>query len=99
MINNVIDSNGGIVVATVEQVKDLIASVVEATLNKLNVVPVTSSAKGHYTIDEAAELLGVNKSTLWSWDKKGILPKVEVGGRRYYLKKDLDEVMRGGRHV
>ncbi|MBQ9556965.1 MAG: helix-turn-helix domain-containing protein [Muribaculaceae bacterium] len=42
------------------------------------------------SVDEAAELLSVSKMTLYRWDKKGILKKVEIGGKRCYRKSDID---------
>lgn len=47
----------------------------------------------YYTRDQAANMLSVNPSTLWNWDKKGFLKPVSIGGFRRYRKSDIDRVL------
>ena len=47
------------------------------------------------SIDEATQILGVNRSTLWKWGKKNYLKPIEVGGKRRYLLSDIRAIMRG----
>ena len=49
------------------------------------------------TIDQAAELLGVNRSTLWKWAKRDYLKPIEVGGKRRYRLSDVNAII-AGRH-
>lgn len=46
------------------------------------------------TIEETAAQLKVSKMTLHRWNKAGILPKVEVGGRRYYRRADVEVLIK-----
>lgn len=47
----------------------------------------------YLTINETADILHVDKSTLWSWNKRGYLRKIEVGGRRLYKKSDVEAIL------
>jgi len=38
---------------------------------------------------ELAKLLDRDISTLWRWEKNGLLKKIKVGGRVFYRKSDL----------
>lgn len=46
------------------------------------------------TADETAEMLGVDKSTLWRWDKCNYLPKVKIGSKVRYRQTDVEELMK-----
>ena len=41
------------------------------------------------SLDEAAEFLGIPKSTLHSWSWAGRVPCVRLGRRRFFRKEDL----------
>ena len=56
--------------------------------------------KDYMTIKEAAELLGVDKTTLRRWDKAGKLKPYRhpLNKYRLYKKADLEQLLRGIRH-
>ena len=45
---------------------------------------------------QAAQMLDVDLSTLWKWDKKDYLKPVEVGGKRKYKLSDLNRILKTG---
>ena len=45
---------------------------------------------------QAAQMLDVNLSTLWHYDKKSYLKPVEVGGKRKYKLSDLNRILKTG---
>jgi hypothetical protein len=47
----------------------------------------------YLTRKETAELLKVDLSTLYSWNKKGILRPVGIGKRVYYRRQDIENAM------
>ncbi|UVX35878.1 MAG: protein of unknown function (DUF3853) [Bacteriophage sp.] len=49
--------------------------------------------ENYLTIKEVAKRLHVDPSTLWSWDKKGYLRKIEVGGKRLYRESDVEAIL------
>lgn len=42
---------------------------------------------------EVLQLLGVNSTTLWRWNKEGYLKAVKVGAKTKYRKCDIDKLM------
>ena len=42
---------------------------------------------------EVAEMLNVNISTIHNWTVKGILTALQIGGRIYYKKADIEAAM------
>jgi len=48
------------------------------------------------TINQAAEVAGVDRQTIYAWMRKGLLPFVWLGGRRRIKEADLVAVLRPG---
>lgn len=48
----------------------------------------------YLTADETAEILGVDKSTLWRWNKCGYLSNVKIGSKVRYRLTDVEELMK-----
>lgn len=63
----------------------MVVKVTEATLNLAN----------YLTVGEAAEQLGVSRSTLRNWDRTGKLKPYRhpVNGYRLYLHEELDRLL------
>lgn len=49
----------------------------------------------YMTVDEAAEFLGMQRSTVWKWLKRYDIPRYRIAGdRRSYLKKtDVEKIL------
>jgi len=47
-------------------------------------------APEYLTRSEVAEMLQVDLSTLWNWQKKGKLIPLGLGNRVYYLRSDIE---------
>lgn len=46
------------------------------------------------TTEEAAEFLKVEKDTIYSWRKQGLIQARKISSRTYYLKQDLIDGMK-----
>ncbi|MEL7207229.1 MAG: helix-turn-helix domain-containing protein [Actinomycetota bacterium] len=53
--------------------------------------PTTEAHKLAYNINEAAQALGVGRSTLYKLINNGALPSTTIGSRRLIFRQDLDE--------
>lgn len=42
------------------------------------------------TVNEVAEMLKVDRSTLWNWQQKGTLVPYGIGARVYYRRSDIE---------
>ena len=49
----------------------------------------------YLTRKQTAEILDVDLSSLWRWNKENYLCPIEVGGKRRYKKSDIDKIMEG----
>lgn len=45
---------------------------------------------------KAAAYLGITTMTLWRWSKDGKLPVMQVDGRTFYAKRELDSLKKKG---
>ena len=54
-----------------------------------------------FSLTDAAKRVPVNVATLWRWAQKGVkgrrLATVQIGGRRYVLREDLEAFLDAGR--
>ena len=47
----------------------------------------------YLTAEETAQMLGVDKSTLWRWNKCGYLTNIKVGSKVRYRESDVRNLM------
>jgi len=45
------------------------------------------------TVNEVAEMLKVDRSTLWNWQQKGTLVPFGIGARVYYRRSDIEKAL------
>lgn len=50
------------------------------------------------SVKQASALLGVNRSTLWAWEKNGYLKPIRVGRKVRYPAYLINELRKGGGH-
>lgn len=43
--------------------------------------------------NKVCELLDIDPTTLWRWDKKGLLHPLKLGGVNRYKKSDIDRIL------
>jgi predicted DNA-binding transcriptional regulator AlpA len=49
----------------------------------------------YLSIEKTAELLEINKSSLWRWDKQNYLKPISIGGKRRYKMSDIKRILEG----
>ena len=54
------------------------------------------AAEKYLSIEKAAELLDVDKSTLWRWNKSDYLKPILLGGKRRYRLSDINKILMKG---
>ena len=58
-----------------------------------NQIELASAEDRLITVEEAAEIFGVSRVTLWQWGKKGILNPVKIGHIVRYKISDIKNVL------
>lgn len=52
--------------------------------------------KEYLTIRQTCELLNICRSTLWRWQKEGVLKPIKIKGRVMFARSGIDELMQKG---
>lgn len=52
-----------------------------------------AAAETYPSAAKVAEMLDVNKTTLWRWAKSGYLVPIEIGGKRRYKMSDVKRLL------
>ena len=50
--------------------------------------------KEYLDVNQAMIFLGVDRTTLWRWVNKGVLSKKKLGGKNYYLRDEIKELLK-----
>ncbi len=82
------------------KVGDLIEAneaLINRTKEQLEQIVTDANTETYPSREKVAEILGVDKSTLWRWAKRGILVPIEVGGKRRYRMSDVRRMLNNGR--
>ena len=51
----------------------------------------------YYNTNELAELLSIDRTTIWTWEKKGLLKCKRVGRRKLYSRKEINDLINSGK--
>lgn len=78
---------------TREQLKETISEEIKTHFDDLKKNLQPKEPSEYLTRKETADLLKVNLSTLWHWQKKNLLKPVSIGARIYYKRSDIDNAI------
>jgi len=57
--------------------------------NKPDPVPPDSDEEKFLTTDELCDLLSVTRTTLWNWERKGIIRAVMIDNTKRFLRSEI----------
>ncbi|MDR2004155.1 MAG: helix-turn-helix domain-containing protein [Prevotella sp.] len=52
-----------------------------------------ANAETYPTPEKVSEMLGIDRSTLWRWNKTGYLKCISIGGKRRYRMSDIKKLI------
>ena len=79
----------------VEELIEAINYCIIETYNKFEKQIVDANSETYPSVEQVSKMLGVDKSTLWRWNKKEYLVPVMVGGKRLYKMSDVKQILGG----
>lgn len=85
-----------VIVTTEDELAEMIAKQVEKCFaaNQQNITDVKRVTKeGNLTSKDVQQLFSISSTTIWQWEKKGILKPVIVQRRKTYLREDIDSLL------
>lgn len=54
-------------------------------------VSIPQNLKEILTTKDVCELLGINRTTLWAWEKKGTIKSYGIEGRKFFKRSEILE--------
>jgi hypothetical protein len=80
---------------TVGDLLEMVEHCISTTQKSLEQIITDEATEKYLSIDKTAELLEVNKSSLWRWDKRNYLKPISIGGKRRYRMSDVKKILEG----
>jgi hypothetical protein len=96
-LNNLLESGNNITVSvSLVDLKEFAAVLIDNTKKELELVVISDKAETYPSPKQVCEILDVDLSTLWRWNKRGYLCSSEVGGKRRYKMSEVKAILNGG---
>jgi len=73
-----------------KDLQEFVNYTINATRKELEKFIIDEKSEVYLTPQQVSEMLGVNLSTLFRWNKRGYLVPLEIGGKRKYRKSDIN---------
>ena len=70
---------------------------IENTKRELEEAVISDKTETYLSPKQVSQMLNVNLTTLWRWNKRGYLVHIELGGLRRYRMSDVKSLMNGRR--
>lgn len=96
-IKDLLESGNVTLAVSLADLKEFVETIVESTKQELQQQITDANTETYPSPDEVAKILGVDRSTLWRWHKKGYLCHNEVGGKRKYRMSEVNAILKGGK--
>jgi len=82
---------------SINDLRDWHREVIQSTKKEIEDAVISDKAETYPSAKQVSEILGVDLSTLWRWEKKGYLVPANVGGKRRYKMSEVKQILEGGR--
>lgn len=70
---------------------------IENTKRELEEAVISDKAETYPTPKQVSQILNVDLTTLWRWNRKGYLVPMEIGGKRRYKMSEVKTLLSGGK--
>jgi len=85
------------VAISVNDLRAIYKEVIDETKKELEEIVLSDKAETYPTVKQVSDILNVDNSTLWRWNKRGYLKTIEFGGGRRYIMSEVKALLNGGR--
>lgn len=97
-LKEILQESGNVTIAvSLVDLKQFAVDIIESTKRELEDVVIADKAETYPSPKRVCEILDVDASTLWRWNKRGYLCPAEVGGKRRYKMSEVNAILNGGR--
>lgn len=96
-ISELINSGANVTLAvSVDDLREWHREVIADTKRQLEDVIISEKNESFLSAKQVCDMLSVDASTLWRWEKKNYLVSSKVGGKRRYKMSDVKAILEGG---
>ncbi len=88
------ESSSALLIVSAADLKDFAQELLQAARKEAEQQLQERLKERHLTGKEAAELLGVDTSTLWRWCKNGYLHPADIGGMKKYRLSEINSFIK-----
>ena len=92
--NEKLESSAPILLVSSEDLESVVRGILEELISASN----DEKDESLLTVQQAASLLGIDRSTLWRWEKEGYLKPIRIGRKVRYPMYALNALIKGGEH-
>ena len=85
------------IVVNLEDLTNIVAYVMEKERERIKEEEAQKEEKATMTPDDVAKRMNVARTTLWVWEKHGLLIPTRIGGKVFYKRSQVDELMKQGK--
>lgn len=97
-LTSLLEESGNITIAvSLTDLRQFAVELIEATKHELEEMVISDKAETYPSPKQVCEILNVDASTLWRWNRRGYLCSAEVGGKRRYKMSEVKAILNGGR--
>lgn len=97
-ISELINSGANVTLSvSVNDLREWHREVIADTKRQLEDVIISEKSESFLSAKQVCDMLNVDASTLWRWEKKNYLVSSKVGGKRRYKMSDVKSILNGGR--
>lgn len=96
-LQHLLESGSNITVSvSLIDLKEFANTLIDNTKRELELAVISDKAETYPSPKQVCEILNVDLSTLWRWNKKGYLKPSEIGGKRRYKMSEVKRILNGG---
>lgn len=96
-ISDLFENSNVTVAVSLNDLKEFAQEIIISTKKELEQQITEANTEAYLSPKKVCEILEVDLSTLWRWNKRGYLCHTEVGGKRRYKMSDVQTILNGGR--
>lgn len=83
-----------LILTTPEQLTEIIRAEIKSALKDAQTdTPVPAPRERNYTSKDLQTMFNISATSVWNWERAGILKPVIVSRRKMYLKEDIDALI------
>lgn len=96
-LNEILNSGKNVTLAiSANDLREWHKEVIADTKKELETAVIAEKSESYINAKQVTEMLNVDLSTLWRWEKKGYLMPAKVGGKRRYKLSDVKSLLKEG---